>query len=466
MLFSQGTSGLTYGGTNTESGLCLTHSTDGGIILAGNTRSYGSGSNDIYLIKINEFYQTVWTKVIGSSHQDFARSIITVDDGYVICGESWSYDHGKGGIYLLKVDTQGNVITEKSFGIGLLDNCFDIIETSTDKLLFIGYSRSIDIYGGVYLIMTDKQGNIIWDNTYGFEYDEYAMDVTEDSEGNFLIIGSKNGFFDDVHATYKTHDADMWVLKIDVEGNVLDNFIYGLDGHDLGYSILPDGDGYLLFGSTQSYGEGSFDMYLTKINNQGNEIWNTTFGGAEFDYGISMAKNNEGSTYLLGTTKSYAQQGNTDIYLIKIDDLGEEIWSITIGKEYSDYGYDIISTADNGCAIIGTTTSVDCDTDILFVKISSNGEIESFTDTNDLLANSYNVLPNPMDTEGRLNISDGNIDRYSMEIVNISGISVASYILDSSQPNFSVELLPPGFYIYILKNLVTNKQITGKLAIK
>ncbi len=463
---SQVTGGLTFGGENNESGQSILQTNDGGMIIAATTRSYGSGCNDILIIKMNSYYQTVWSTVVGREYQDIARSIIEVNDGYIICGESWSNALESTGIYMLKIDKSGNIIFQKSYGQASLDNCFDVIGTSENNLLLVGYTRSIDIYGGVNLIMTNSEGDVIWDKVFGFQFDEYAMEAIEDNEGNFLIVGSKNGFFDDVHATFKTHDADIWVLKIDRDGNEIDNFIYGLDGHDFGYSIAPGINGYYLFGSTQSYGSGSFDMLLSYIDMEGNELWHTTYGGAEFDYGISMSKNQLNELYLLGTSKSFGHQGSTDIHLIKTNDIGDEQWSITIGNDYSDYGYQVVSTKDNGCAVIGSTqTGENEDTDIIFVKISSDGDIESFSELYEIMKENYILVPNPVISEAKVMLPDSN-SSYKLEIYNTMGMTIGNYFVNSTNNIINMELLQSGTYVYALINLDNNSRLTGKISKK
>lgn len=465
--YSQDTPGITSGGTENDAGYSIALTKDGGAIIAGKTRSYGYGCNDVSLIKLNQHYQIIWSVIIGDEYQNTARSIIEVDDGYIVSGETWSNTHGSPGIYLFKVDYNGEILFEKTFGLNSLDNCFDVIETSSGNLLLVGYTRTIDKYGGVYLIMTDSLGNKIWDQIYGFEYDEYAFEVLEDDENNFWIIGSRDGFFDDVHANFKTHDADIWLLKIDTNGNELESKIYGANSHDFGNSITKASDGgYFLFGSSQSYGAGSFDMMLTKIDNEGNEEWFTTYGGENFEYGMSIDRNIEGNLFMLGTTKSYGMDGSSDIYLIKSDELGNEIWTTIIGGSKRETGQQVIATNDSGCIVVGTTRSYGLGgDDIFFTKIGANGDIEVFANSNELLADEYVIAPNPVHDQGKVILHEGINDDHQLELISISGIDVGVFNISSNNPYFDATFLPKGIYIYKLKNTSTNKQVNGKLII-
>jgi len=466
MAIAQTNPGLTFGGQKNDVGYSLCITDDGGYILAGNTRSYGSGSNDVFLIKLNENYQTEWTITYGREHQDFVRSVITIDGGYMVCGDVWDIGSGLTDIYILLLDIEGAIITEKTYGTSEFEKCFAGYETSDGNLLMIGYSRAFDIYGGIYLVMTDGVGNRLWANTYGYDFDDYAMDVIEDQDGSLLVIGTKDGFFEDVHANYKTHDADILLLKIDASGNEIWKKTYGEDGHDFGYSIEQADNGYYLFGSTQSYGEGNFDMMLLKIDTEGEKEWHTTYGGEHFDYGISCDINSEGDLYLLGSSKSFGQENSVDIYLIKTDKSGNEIWDLTIGGVSSDYGHQIIATDDDGCAIIGTTESYGYGgKDMLFVKVNKHGEIDQLITTNDTNINNLVIAPNPMRDNARVIIENDILDEYNFEISTLSGVIVKQYKLNSLNTRFSTSTLSAGIYVYRLTSKTSNQTLSGKLVI-
>lgn len=467
IIIAQTNPGLTFGGLQNDDGSSLCLSSDGGFVIVGNTRSYGSGSNDIYLIKLNKFYKIDWTLIYGWEHQDFARSIITTEGGYLIIGDVWDLGHPTSyDVYLLKVNNEGDKIMEQTYGTSGFDFGFKVHECLSGNLLFVGYSRGFDPKGDIFLVMTDAEGNEIWNNNYGYDFDDYAMDVLENDDGSFMVIGSRDGFFDDVHANYKTHDADILLLKIDAEGNEIWKKNYGEDGHDFGYGIEHADDGYYLFGSTQSYGEGNFDMILTKVDYEGEKEWHVTYGGIHYDYGISIDKNNEGDLYLLGTTKSFGQDESADIYLIKTDELGNEKWNLTIGGVGADFAKQVVSTSDSGCAIIGSTQSFGSgEKDMLFVKINKNGEIEELLNSGGLNYNSLVIAPNPVHDSGRIILDNNNNIEYTLELSTMSGAIVKKYNLNSNNPSFNTMALPTGTYVYKLTNNNDEQIQSGKLII-
>jgi hypothetical protein len=205
---------------------------------------------------------------------------------------------------------------------------------------------------------------------------------------------------------------------------------------------------------------------LTKVDAEGVENWHTTYGGEHFDYGISIDKNAEGDLYLLGSTKSFGQENSVDIYLIKTDNVGNEIWDLTIGGILSDYGQQVVATSDNGCAIIGTTKSYgDGKKDILFVKINKYGEIDQYLTIVDPNIKDMVIAPNPMHDNGQLLLQNNIVDEYTLAISTLSGAIVKQYKLSTLNTKFSTSSLLSGIYVYKLTGNNSKQTLVGKLII-
>ncbi|MFK5970278.1 MAG: T9SS type A sorting domain-containing protein [Candidatus Marithrix sp.] len=469
-LAAQTNIGLTFGGSKDDIGATICITPDGGYLLAGSTRSYGAGSEDFYLIKLNASWQRLWSATFGGVHQDHVRSVISTDEGIMVLGDVWDGGNGRLGMYLSLVDIDGYEVWNKQYGTSMDDWGHCIIETHGGDFMLLGYSRGFEISGDIYLVRTDHLGNIIWENNYGYNRDDYAMDIIENDDGSFVIIGTKNGFFNDVHANYSNHDADILLVKIDANGDEIWKKTIGSDGHDFGYSIKKATDyGYYVFGSTQSYGAGSFDMFLAKLDEDGIEEWHRTYGGELYEYGLSMDINENGNLFLFGTTRSYGQNNSEDFYLVKVDEDGNNIWELTIGGEFADFGYSVIALPDSGCIVIGSSKSFGSgENDILFVKVDKYGQIEIIIDGIDsTYKNQIVIAPNPVHNIGRV-ILYGNHPSVNstMEITSINGKMVKQYILTNNNLSFDVSALPSGVYMYkIVSNNSTSANFTGKLVV-
>lgn len=192
-------------------------------------------------------------------------------------------------------------------------------------------------------------------------------------------------------------------------------------------------------------------MLLIKTDKEGNEQWHKTFGGVDYEYGVSMTMNNEGDLYLFGSTKSFGQNGSVDYYLVKTDDDGTELWTLTIGGDDADFGNSIIADEDNGCTVIGQSKSYgEGNFDMFIAKVNKNGIIEDLINgTDSVTDDTFTIFPNPVSINGKVRINDNATQNdLIMELFSINGLPVKLYTLKQPGYHFNAETLPAGTYIY------------------
>jgi len=470
-LIAQENPGISYGGQKNDHGYDIIHCSDDGYLLGGTTKSFGHGSSDMLAIKLDRFANVEWMKTYGWPHHDVCRSIVEVADGYIIMGDAWDYGQSLLDMFIVKTDFSGKLLWHHYYGTGAQDFGFDIKAIDQGDLLLLGYTRGVDPAGDLILIRIDKDGNEKWRNTFGSQYDDYGFELEISNDNSILIIGSKAGFFHDVASTYyNVHDADIMLLSVDMNGNEQWRQIYGGDSHDLGNSLFSKEENIFLVGSTQSEGAGSFDMYLSKTDNLGNLLWNNTFGGPHYEYANSISINAENDIYVLGTSKSYGQDGSADIYLVKTNENGDEIWSLSIGGSYMDQGQKVISTPDSGALIIGSSNSFGNGAfDVLLIKVGKDGNIENILSNPETpYYGEFQLYPNPISDYGYFrSISSNQIPEIFMEVISISGQTLKTYDIQAPDYMFSTHEVSSGVYIYNIK-LKENSQILfrGKLVVR
>ena len=231
------------------------------------------------------------------------------------------------------------------------EEAYDIIQTTDGGFLAAGATSSFGSGGrDVWLIKLNSSGNEVWRKTLGGLSSDGARSIKQTSDGGFIITGwtfsQGPGFV-----------GNALLLKTDSLGNQQWSKAFGGNDVDRGYSVQQTSDGgYIFTGYTASYGAGLDDLYLVKTDSLGNEVWSKTFGGTGRDYGNSVQQTLDGGYIIAGYTLSFGA-GSEDVWLVKTDSNGNQEWSKTFGGSSSDVGYCVNETFDGGYIIAGHTLS-------------------------------------------------------------------------------------------------------------
>ncbi|MCP4580490.1 MAG: T9SS type A sorting domain-containing protein [candidate division Zixibacteria bacterium] len=180
-----------------EEAYSIQQTSDEGYILTGWTQSYGAGHCDFYVVKLDSTGEEIWTNTYGGVDDDLAYSIRqTSDDGYIIAGSTLSFDVAWGDIYLVRTDALGDTIWTRTFGDNNAERALSVAQTSDDGFIIAGYRGNGDIIESYdcYVLKTNSEGDLIWANTYGgYDFDQ-AFCIKQNSEGNYIVVGSTNSF--------------------------------------------------------------------------------------------------------------------------------------------------------------------------------------------------------------------------------------------------------------------------------
>jgi len=359
----------TFGGSSGDGGESVSQTLDGGFIITGWTKSYGAGSNDIWIIKTDALGNEEWNKTFGGIYTDEGYSVAQTDDeGFIITGRTSSFGAGGSDAWLIKIDELGNEKWNKTFGGSGSDYAYSVAQTSNNGFVITGFTSSFGAGDNdAWLIKTDGLGNEEWSRTFGGSSVDGGESVSQTLDGGFIIAGYTS--------SYGAGWNDVWLIKTDALGNEEWNKTFGGSSTDHGSSVFQTSDGgFIITGFTYSYGAGGRDVWLIKTDAIGNEEWNRTFDGISKDEGESVSQTNDGGFIIIGSTGLQEASGS-DIWLIKTDALGYEEWNKTFSGSYIDYGKSVYQTNDGGFIITGSTKSL-YDYDVWLIKTDDEGNVE------------------------------------------------------------------------------------------
>jgi len=387
----------TYGGNDDDRGYSVQQTSDGGYIITGRTTSYGTGTEDVYLIRTNALGGILWTKTYGGTgvdDDDWGESVQqTSDGGFIIAGYTGFLGLVVQDVYLIKTNASGDTLWTRTYGGSGRDWGYSVQQTSDGGYIVAGEENSTSgDPSDVYLIKTDPLGDTLWTRTYGGDYYEKGRSVQQTTDGGYIVAGYTS--------SYGAGGTDVYLVKTNGSGATLWTRTYGGSRNDWGESVQQTSDGgYIVAGYTESYspGEGNYDIYLIKTNSEGDTLWTKTHGGTSDDRGYSVQQTTDGGYIVAGRTSSYGA-GWKDIYMVKTDSLGDLMWTKTHGGTSDDCGYSVQQTSDGGYIFGGYSSYGTSEWDVCLIKLKPEGSGIEEKITTGLFSLSP-ADPNPFTTE-------------------------------------------------------------------
>lgn len=358
-----------------------------------------------YFFTIAQPLSIQWQKCYGGTMDDEFKNVKKMGTGFILGGGAISNDgdvsgnHGLSDYWVVRTDSFGNLLWQNCYG-GSEMEVLSALDISGNNFLATG-SAGLDngdvsgVHGGgaggidYWTVNGDSAGNLIWAQCFGGSRDEFATEIVPCRDRGSIMIGWARSIDYDVSGLHDTlfinYPSDIWVVKIDSGGSIEWARCYGgyneeappFDGSfqmkivetpDLGYIFVSetfsnDGD------VTGNHQEGALDYWVVKIDSTGDIQWSKCYGGTDNDYPYNIICTNDGGYAVIGVAVSndfdvidhHGPEGVADVWIIKIDSVGNLQWTKSLGGTSSDVGFKLIQLADSGYLVLCSTTSTDGD---------------------------------------------------------------------------------------------------------
>jgi hypothetical protein len=346
--------------------------------------NHPDGHSDLWVVKLTSLGSIEWQKCLGGNEEDGAVSITqTTDDGYIVAGSVFSDsgdvvgNHGRYDIWVVKMTTSGSIEWKKCLGGSDLDHPSSIIQTLDGGYVIAGNTNSYDgdvsgkhqnnkFSNDAWVIKLTSAGQIQWQKPLGGSGSESAQSILQLSDSSFVFVGSTTSNDGDVSGIHGDRGfTDGWLVKISSTGNLLWQKCIGGDSGDYFANIITTKDaGFVVTGTTNRYGkswdEYQGDLWVLKLDSIGTTKWQRVVAGNQGDFGGAVTQSIDGGYIVSGVTNSdnedFGNHGENDIILLKLTPQGAIEWRKCYGGSETEYPFSSVIQNENGSIVIGGYT--------------------------------------------------------------------------------------------------------------
>ncbi len=425
---------------------------------------------------------TLWAKRYGMAPEIYYTGscgglVETMDGGFALCGTYMDSTGGQVDLLFVKFDSVGDTLWTKKYGGNKWDVGNGCVQLTDKSYILFGRTES---YGNgqddFYLIKIDSSGNQLWQKTYGATKNENGHYIEQTFDKGFILSGWTY--------SYGAGSYDGYVVKIDSNGNFQWQKTFGQLEGDWCYASQTSDSGFIISG-TMTIGPFSDDQgFLAKLNKNGDKQWQKTYGWQYMDmFDIAAVELNDGSFVVAGSRRDSTSHING--WLMKVTPLGDSLWSRIFQSgslSVVNYFWDLECTWDNGFIMVGA--GLESTQDAWLVKVDSFGCLIPGCDTLgdtlsvldfSLISETIIIAPNPFSHTTILTIQSDQLPTnttYQLSIYNILGEMVRRISSTSKQITIQRDILPSGLYFFQVKaeqnDISTPWKVigTGKLVIE
>jgi len=364
ILVGQGLWAKTYGGTYMDIATSIVQTSDHGFAVAGYTQSFGAGLDDFLVFKVDSAGNLNWARAFGGSSYDRGWAITqTTDGGYAIAGRTRSFGAGGEDVMVLRLNSSGNLSWARTFGGTEWEFVLlSLVQTTDGGFIMAGGTYSFGAGSeDVLVLKVSSSGNLDWARAFGGTGDEYAYSIIQTADGGFAVAG--------LTLSFGAGNEDFFVLKIDGAGALSWARTFGGAATDYAWSIVQTADsGFVVAGVTTGFGMGGNEVLAVKLNPSGDLSWARTFGQADWDFAYCVTRTADGGLALGGLTHSCGA-GASDLLVMKTDASGWLYGARTFGLASYDGAFSVAQTTDGGFTMLGYVWRSGSDYDAIVLRL-------------------------------------------------------------------------------------------------
>ena len=348
----------TYGHSNYDEGLSVQQTFDGGFVVSGYTEEDTIGRRHAWLLRTDANGDTTWTRIHGNGLWDEARCVLqTPDSGYILAGYVSSPSIATD-VLLVKTGTDGAATWTRTYGGADVDEGNSLCRTWDGGYVIAGRTESFAVHGGTdaWVIRTDAAGDTLWTRAFGGQWSDEGYEVCQTPDGGFAAAGYKT-----VSTSVNGPNTDMLLLRLDVGGDSVWARLYearpGQEYRDYGYAFAQTTDsGFIIVGETWYFDDPTWevDLFAVRTDADGDTVWTRTFDMAGYnDVGRAVRQLEDGGFLVAGYT--IVGPSGYDVFLLRLDADGDTLWTKTVGRPETDEAWAFDVTYDGGLIVAGRT---------------------------------------------------------------------------------------------------------------
>lgn len=431
-----------YGEVYSDDTYHLESTSDGGFVAAG-IDGQSTFDADLHLLRLDANGDTLWTFTHGGSVHDLSTAVTQdVTNSIYATGYTGSFGAGQYDCFLLKLNDHGDSLWFKTYGDADFQTPYDLVLTPDDGIAMIGQTSVGTSPGSqdVYLIKTDTSGNLLWDRTYGGTDLDLGLAIESTLDSGFIVAGYTESF--------GAGGYDGYVLRLNAAGDTLWTLVMGGVANDVFNDIKQTSDNGFIITGMNSSATGSGQIWLIKLDQMGNVDWEKTYGGADFEGGESVIESDYGGYVVVGTQTGSTGFG-TDAFVMRFNDIGDSLCKIVIDNRYHDHGSDLVETGFDEFVGTGMTSAGPVDSnDVYLFKVSCQFP----TSYHEERASNLRIYPNPVSNVLSVQVPEHKGMKVTLKVIDAIGREIHSIAESRSSFDLDVSELSAGHYFVVVQS--------------